>query len=236
MAGFFHVRIDQPSEVPPPLVGATLTCVEVPINAHGRMKNADGDTSDANSLAQIGPQYGLVLFGGDNEENHQTDTLMVFYVQERKWRRPTIRSRAPSKRSRHTASVVCRQKHNELLLIFGGVGATNAIGLLDLPNAQWSHPPACSKAGEKERARRRAQKTKGDENASDSLLPCARFGHSAAVFQQHVFVFGGADFRGTLGARFCLWLRQFPHASVPALAPGNLPRRSLKKDTYWKRR
>ena len=32
-------------------------------------------------------QYGLFLFGGDDDENQQTDLLYVFYLQEKKWRK-----------------------------------------------------------------------------------------------------------------------------------------------------
>ena len=52
------------SESPPPLVGATLNCLEVPLHAKG-VKAAEED--QLAQLAAEGPQYGLFLFGGDDE-------------------------------------------------------------------------------------------------------------------------------------------------------------------------
>ena len=189
------------SESPPPLVGATLNCLEVPLHAKG-VKAAEED--QLAQLAAEGPQYGLFLFGGDDEHNQQTDTLMIFYLQENKWRHPSDKGRRPSKRSRHTANVISAGR-GELLLIFGGVGATNAVSLLDPTSLEWKHPPSRSKPGEKEKAKRRAAKKKDvdvgaeDKPLSESLLPCARFGHSAAVVGKRMLLFGGADFKGPLG-------------------------------------
>ena len=193
------------SETPPALVGATLSCLEVPLDAKGVKSFRDQDK------VALGPQYGLFLFGGEDQDNHPTDTLLVFFVQHQVWSKPTSKGKLPSKRSRHTASVVhSQQKRQQQLLIFGGVGATNAISLLDSLNVEWSHPPARSKQGEREKAKRRARKAKGDENLSDSLLPCARFGHSAAVDDYRVLVFGGADFKGPLDDLYELNLETDP--------------------------
>ena len=199
--GFVPVMVKQGGETPPALVGATLSCLEVPLLAKGLKAGYDREADGVAQIAEKGAQYGLFLFGGDDRDNRQTDSLLVFYLQEHKWRNLPTQGRTPSKRSRHTASVVHnREARREQLLIFGGVGATNAISVLDSTKAEWIHPSTCSKPGEKEKARRRAKKSRGDENVSDSLLPCARFGHTAAVVEQQLFIFGGADFKGPLGA------------------------------------
>ena len=194
------------SEAPPPLVGATLSCLEVPLHARGIKASEEDAVAE---LAAQGPQLGLFLFGGDDDQNHQTDTLMIFYLQEHKWRHPSDKGRRPSKRSRHTASVipagVCGV--NQRLLIFGGVGATNAVSMLDPESLEWTQPPSRSKPGEKERAKRRAAKASSQGSViadalqpiSESLLPCARFGHTTAVIGRRLLLFGGADFKGPLG-------------------------------------
>ena len=196
--GWSRVHEMQGSESPPALVGATLSCLEVPLHAR------DIKSYEEDAIAEIaarGPQLGLFLFGGDDKDNHQTDTLMVFYLQENKWRLPPDVGRRPSKRSRHTANVIASGRGHKLL-IFGGVGATNAVSLLDPEKLEWTHPPTRSKPGEKERAKRRAAKKSaatGDEITSDSLLPCARFGHTCSVVGDRLLLFGGADFKGPLG-------------------------------------
>jgi len=73
--------------------------------------------------------------------------------------------------------------------------------LLDSTTYEWRHPPVKSKSGEKEQARRRRPKAENNDIVSDSLLPCARFGHSAGVYEQRLLIFGGADFKGPLGVR-----------------------------------
>lgn len=190
------------SEHPPPLVGATLTCLQVPSLSKGL------DADDLQAAAGDKAQLGLFLFGGDDEDNKQTDLLMIFYLQEHKWRRPLARGRPPSKRSRHTAtavSVPALGPNRQQMLVFGGVGATNAVSLLDPEAIAWDHPPARSKAGEKERARRRAKKGGGGassddvERSSESLLPSSRFGHTVGLVGDRLLVFGGADFKGALG-------------------------------------
>ena len=202
------VLVEQGGEMPPALVGATLSCMEVALHAKG-LKSGQAasqaewlqqqETADVTRLAEDA-QFGLFLFGGEDQDNNPTSTLLVFYVQERRWRKPSSGGRTPSKRSRHSASVVIAgQRRQQQLLIFGGVGATNAVSLLDSVTNEWSHPPTCSKPGEKEKAKRRARKEKkSEESVSDSLLPCARFGHSAAVDERRLLVFGGADFKGPL--------------------------------------
>ena len=190
--GFAPVRPEQGSEVPPALAGATLSCLEVPLVAH-RPLEATSETCTQH--------FGLYLFGGDDVNSHQTDALLVYQLQTNKWRTPQINGQSPSKRSWHTASVIYHaHKRQQLLLIFGGVGATNAISLLDTNHSKWLHPPACSTSGDTEKTKRRSSKTKPDEKAhSHSLFPCARFGHSAAVFKHQIIIFGGTDFRGSLG-------------------------------------
>jgi hypothetical protein len=85
------------------------------------------------------------------------------------------------------------------LLIFGGVGATNAVSLLDPVEIEWTHPAARAAQKDMERARRRKKSSEEPE----MLLPCARFGHTAVVEAhagtQRLIIFGGADFKGALG-------------------------------------
>ena len=210
------------SETPPPLVGATLNCLEVALQARG-LKDYE---IDATRNISVGPQLGLFLFGGDDVENRQTNTLLVYYLQEKKWRKPPVSGMTAAKRSRHTATVVIVER-TERLLVFGGVGATNALSLLDPLAMAWSHPNARSKPGEKERAKRRSKKAGGDELLSDSLLPCARFGHTSVRIglpgEQRLLIFGGADFKGPLGDLYELNLEVDPmewaRPDVPGLPP-----------------
>ena len=127
------VRLERGGETPPALVGATLSCLEVPLQAYGLVASKDNTGISADDIAgiDVADQYGLFLFGGDDEESRQTDTLLVYMLHERKWRKPLARGRSPSKRSRHTASVVLGPNSHKQLLIFGGVGATNAISILE---------------------------------------------------------------------------------------------------------
>ena len=228
--GWRPVEEKQLSESPPPRVGATLNCMEVPVHTRGAQRlderTMQQDTV-TEALAAEGPQLGLFLFGGDDEESNQTDTLMVFYLQDNTWRKPAVKGRAPAKRSRHTANVILSGRR-EKLIVFGGVGATNAVSVLDPVTLEWAHPPARSKKGEKERAaRRRATKKKeGDEKTSDSLLPCARFGHSAAVVGQRLYLFGGADFKGPLDDLYELDLAPMEQSEPMEWSrpePGGLP-------------
>lgn len=187
----------QPSEIPPALVGATLSCLEVPILAKGLHRAQAEEAARLTGDGQSAP-LGLFLFGGDDDQNRQTDILMVFYLQDQKWRRPICKGRPPSRRSRHTASVVTLDR-KQRLLIFGGVGATNAVSLLDPVEIEWTHPAARAAQKDMERARRRKKSSEEPE----MLLPCARFGHTAVVEAhagtQRLIIFGGADFKGALG-------------------------------------
>ena len=129
------------SESPPALVGASLSSLEVPVHSRGC---APEGVCDAEAR-----QSGLFLFGGDNSDSCQTNQLYVYYLQDHKWRKPSTRGKIPSRRSRHSASVVGLGTQSQRLLIFGGVGASNAVVVLDAHTFEWSHPPTRSKPGEK---------------------------------------------------------------------------------------
>ena len=189
--GWRAVKTRLGSETPLALVGASLCCLEVPTLSKS-LRAAEVDEAGANERSQLG----LFLFGGDDDQNRQTDILMIYYLQDMKWRRPLAKGRAPSRRSRHTASVITLERKQRMLL-FGGVGATNAVSLLDPEQIEWSHPSTRSKPGEKEKARKRNKKA----GEPEALLPCARFGHTAVVDDEssRVLIFGGADFKGALG-------------------------------------
>lgn len=139
LQGWCEVVQDLGSDSPPGLVGATLSALDVPMRSR-RVQEAD----------QIEErQSGLFLFGGENSDNQQTDQLCVYYLQDRKWRKPLTRGKSPTCRSRHSACVIGAGSRNQRVLIFGGVGASNAVVVLDAQTFEWSHPPTRSKPGEK---------------------------------------------------------------------------------------
>ena len=129
--------IRQEGECPGRRVGCTLSCLSVPLHSKGARKETE----------ELGgeQQYGLFLFGGDDADGNQTDALHVFYLQEGRWVCPAVRGRPPTKRSRHTATVVPHGT-GEQLLIFGGVGASNAVrGVAPPPRPPLPpHPPPLS--------------------------------------------------------------------------------------------
>ena len=85
MEGWRQVETRAATESPPARVGATMVCLEVPMHAKGLKQNEAREAADQATEAQ----YGLFLFGGDDAEGTATDLLFVYYLQERKWVKPT---------------------------------------------------------------------------------------------------------------------------------------------------
>ena len=109
---------------PGPRVGASLSCLKVVLQSHD-LSREEAEAAEALVSEQ---QYGLFLFGGDDEKGDQTETLYIFYLQHHRWDRPPVHGKQPSKRSRHTATVVDNlAEQKQWLLLFGGVGASNAV-------------------------------------------------------------------------------------------------------------
>ena len=100
VAHWEHVPHSTRGAAPGKRVGATFTCLEVEVHAKGISQK------EAASLVSSDPQYGLFLFGGDDEDGNQTDALHIFFLQEEKWVQPKCGGKPPSKRSRHTANAV----------------------------------------------------------------------------------------------------------------------------------
>ena len=203
LKGWEVVKTRVSEHTPPgPRVGATLSCLKVVLRA------SDLDRHEAAEAKELvgEQQYGIFLFGGDDEKGDQTETLYVFYLQDRQWKQPKVQGKQPSKRSRHTATVVENaSEQKQRLLIFGGVGASNAVSVLDPELMEWSQPPSHAKeAGGLLKGMKRMKKKAATEKASwltaenDAVIPCARFGHSACQHRDTVYVFGGQDFKGAL--------------------------------------
>ena len=123
--GWQDVEVAGSSAKPPARVGATLTCIEVPL--HSGTKGLSKEEVETAKEASEAKQYGLFLFGGDDADDRQTDWLHVFYLQDRKWVKPQTSGRNPTRRSRHTANVFADAKSGKpRMLLFGGVNASNA--------------------------------------------------------------------------------------------------------------
>ena len=203
LKGWDDVKTRVSEHTPPgPRVGATLSCLKVVLRASELDRH---EAAEAKEL--VGEQqYGIFLFGGDDEKGDQTETLYVFYLQDRQWKQPKVQGKQPSKRSRHTATVVeSASEQKQRLLIFGGVGASNAVSVLDPELMEWSQPPSHAKeASGLLKGMKKMKKKAATEKAAwltaedDAVIPCARFGHSACQHIDTVYVFGGQDFKGPL--------------------------------------
>ena len=115
----------------------------------------------------------LIIFGGYDGMQRVND-LHVFNFSEKTWRciHPNISdTHAPSPRDRHIAVV-----WNKELYVFGGFDGQNRVNdmyacdLSDFPSLQWRAVPAVS----------------GDP-------PSPRHSHSAVVYQNNMYIFGGYD-------------------------------------------
>ena len=217
--GWQDVEIVAGSSRPPPRVGATLTCIEVPLHAKGLTK----EEVEMATVASEAQQYGLFLFGGDDKDDRQTDWLHVYYLQDRKWVKPTTTGRNPTKRSRHTANTFADPKTGTpRLLLFGGVNASNALSVLDPWEFNWTHPSAkAAQVGIFGRRGRRQSNNSRDQEEEIPTLPCARFGHTTLYYEQKLYVFGGRDHQGVLKDVFELQLAKEPfewHRPEPACA------------------
>ena len=206
MKGWSPVATTAVESTPPgKLVGATLSCMEVELHT----KNADKEAQDSAQTTQ----YALFLFGGDDADGKQTNALHVFYLQEKRWVVPRTLGSAPARRSRHTATVVSGEvsggSKGQLLLVFGGVGASNAMSMLDPATMEWSLPPTRSKEVKATKSKKK-KGSKDDATSASTQLPCPRFGHSAATFEQTLYVFGGQDHKGPLGELYALKLPESP--------------------------
>ena len=207
---------------PPPRVGATLSCIEVPLHAKG----LDKEEVERAAVASEVKQYGLYLFGGDDKDDRQTDSLHVYYLQDRKWVKPTTTGRNPVKRSRHTANVYADPKTGKpRLLLFGGVNASNALSVLDPWQMDWTHPSAkaalLSNAGGRRGRRQSNNSRKNDDEEEIPTLPCARFGHTTLYYERKLYIFGGRDHQGVLKDVFELQIDKDPfewHRPEPAYA------------------
>lgn len=198
LGGWEHVALSDPTR-PPARVGATLSCIEVPLQAKGLTKE---EQEAAVLLDPMVVQYGLFLFGGDDDQDRQTDLLHVYYLQARKWIKPSVTGRLPAKRSRHTANVFSDPGSGKpRLLIFGGVNASNSVSVLDPHAFDWTHPAPRAAPLKKKKRRER-----DDDDEAEPMLPPARFGHSALLFERRLFIFGGRDHKGPLKDLFELEL------------------------------
>jgi hypothetical protein len=229
MQGWVPVRQDlQPSSHHPgPRVGGTLSCLEVPLLSKGA--GDGGLAARAVAALQGEQQFGLFFFGGDDPDGNQTDKLHVFYLQENRWSCPEAKGRAPTKRSRHSATVVPGEGgKGERLLVFGGVGASNAVSFLEPEGMAWSSVAARSAVAKKKKKKARAWMLSDD----DSLLPCARFGHSATYFEERLVVFGGQD-----STHSTAWHSTASHSRAHhtrMLCPGRTSRGRSTTCTLWR--
>ena len=94
---------------------------------------------------------------------------------------PRTLGSAPARRSRHTATVVSGEvsggSKGQLLLVFGGVGASNAVSMLDPATMEWSLPPTRSKEVKATKSKKK-KGSKDDATSASAQLPRPRFGHS----------------------------------------------------------
>ena len=204
LKGWDDVATRSSEHTPPgPRVGATLSCLKVVLRASDLSRH---EAAEAKELVAE-QQYGIFLFGGDDEKGDQTDTLYVFYLQDKQWKKPKVQGKLPSKRSRHTATVVeSATEQKQRLLVFGGVGASNAVSVLDPEQMEWSQPPShavkpggiLTRGWKSKKTKEKAPSWLVANGDADAVIPCARFGHSACLHADTVYVFGGQDYKGPL--------------------------------------
>ena len=204
MKGWSPVATTAVDSTPPgKLVGATLSCMEVELHT----KNADKEAQDSAQTTQ----YALFLFGGDDADGKQTNALHVFYLQEKRWVVPRTLGSAPARRSRHTATVVSGEvsggSKGQLLLVFGGVGVERGVDARPGDDGVVAAADALE-GGEGDQIQEEGQQGRRDLGVDAAAVP--RFGHSAATFEQTLYVFGGQDHKGPLGELYALKLPESP--------------------------
>ena len=125
----------------------------------------------ASVMANIGPGHTatlyqgnkLLVFGGENEHRTYLSDLIVFDLQSATWTQPAVNGPIPKGRARHAAVL-----HDDKLFIIGGITGQNNYVLddicyLDLKTYTWSK----------------------------SWRFVGRFDHSAYIWGDRVWVFGG---------------------------------------------
>lgn len=121
----------------------------------------------------------LWIFGGSSEENYRNDVYQLD-VHTLRWTRPVITGNAPSERQGHSAVVV-----GQKIFVFGGYtldGYVNDLHVLDTKLLTWSQP--CGGLDLEKRA-------------DKDFWPTPRSGHTASLFDNKIFVFGGASDMGS---------------------------------------
>lgn len=110
----------------------------------------------------------LWYFGGIDEKGQARNTLVQFHPNLRRWSTvQALKGRSPSSRHSHTAVV-----HNHTMYIYGGLDS-HSRNLDDLhafhfPSVTWKRI------------------------STTTPIPRSRFGHSAVVYKDRMFVYGGA--------------------------------------------
>ncbi|GFF41840.1 kelch motif domain protein [Aspergillus udagawae] len=107
----------------------------------------------------------LIVFGGENEHREYLSDIVILDIPTSTWTQPEIRGQIPRGRARHAAVI-----HDEKLFIIGGVTGENNVILddlcyLDLKTWTWSR----------------------------TWRFTARFDHTAWVWGDRLWIFGGLD-------------------------------------------
>ncbi|EAW07358.1 Kelch motif domain protein [Aspergillus clavatus NRRL 1] len=107
----------------------------------------------------------LIVFGGENEHREYLSDIVILHIPTSTWTQPEIRGQIPRGRGRHAAVI-----YDEKLFVIGGVTGENNVILddlsyLDLKTWTWSR----------------------------SWRFTARFDHTAWVWGDRLWIFGGLD-------------------------------------------
>ncbi|KAJ2449787.1 hypothetical protein EV183_004703 [Coemansia sp. RSA 2336] len=142
---------------------------------------SNGPARKYHTLCYMGSIQSLVLFGGSDQNIAGYNDVKLFSVKNYAWQYSVnITGNAPSERILHSA--VCTK---DTMYVFGGTHSMNdqpsdsAVWMLtavDQSNFVWSKASI--------------------SKASQSIGPAARFGHSAAIYNDDMYIFGGVGANG----------------------------------------
>ncbi|KAJ2848098.1 hypothetical protein IWW36_003499 [Coemansia brasiliensis] len=137
---------------------------------------SNGPARKYHTLCYMDSIQSLVLFGGSDQNIAGYNDVKLFSVKDNAWQYSVnITGNVPSERVLHSA--VCTK---DTMYVFGGTHSIDdepsdstvwMLTAVDRANLMWTKAPI---SGESQR--------KG---------PAARFGHSAAIYNDHMYIFGG---------------------------------------------
>ncbi|KAJ2628373.1 hypothetical protein H4R22_003921 [Coemansia sp. RSA 1290] len=137
---------------------------------------SNGPARKYHSLCYMDSIQSLVLFGGSDQNIASYNDVKLFSVEKGTWQYSVnITGNVPSERILHSA--VCTK---DTMYVFGGTHSINdqpsdsavwMLTVIDKNNFAWKKAPI--------------------SKASQGIGPAARFGHSAAIYNDDMYIFGG---------------------------------------------